>query len=747
MDELAGGLGRALPLRGADRDRPARLGRDRLHRHRRPALLAHLHAGPGGRARPHASPGATSCPRCRSCCAARSRRRSSSRACSGLAIAIWKFPLRAIVPADAVPRRRLHLRRDGTRGAVGDRALPAGPVRDADGVRRGRARAAGRWCRAARACGAHGRSAPRSITVAGLAYTAYRPPSLERFNNELSFRGEQGQSLHRLLETSAVERGLRCGAVSVPTHKLIPDTRWVLGLGEADVVARSDPSASSERKARYGVAIYPRGPHEHPAHRASRSTPTRSRRCRAAGSGGSRPTSTSPHTFAAPPGVPRRSRDGRPDAWALGLGGVLVGALVLRLWGIKHGLPYVFNVDEASNFVPDRGQLLLHRQLQPALLHQPARRSRTCCTRCSGSGSAAATASASALAADPTAVFVVARVTSAVLGTAAVGFVYLAAARLYDRRVGCLRGARDGRLLPAGLLLAPGAERRTRAAAAGGVGVGQRRRADARPPDRLGRGGRGARAGRRDEVHGRHRRAAAAGGRRLPADRTGTPRAEALRGARDRGRRWRCRIRDRRTRTRCCRGTSSGRTSSKQEEAASGFGKLGLDHDSGVLYYLGVLTWGFGWVPLAAALAGAVIAFRDDLRRALFLVPWPLVFIVYMGTQERFFGRWLLPALPGARDPRRPGGDAPAGRARGAAPAPAGGSRGRRRGRARRRRASTTACTSTACCRATTRATSRAPGWRPTSRRDRRSSSSRSCPTRGSRTPTRRTPPRLAAAG
>jgi hypothetical protein len=97
------------------------------------------------------------------------------------------------------------------------------------------------------------------ITVVGLAYTTVRPPSLERFNNELSFRGEQGRSLHRLLETDAVERGVRCGAVSVPTHKLIPDTRWVLDLGQADVVARSDPSATSQRKARYGVAIFPVG--------------------------------------------------------------------------------------------------------------------------------------------------------------------------------------------------------------------------------------------------------------------------------------------------------------------------------------------------------------------------------------------------------------------------------------------------------------------------------------------------------
>jgi hypothetical protein len=49
---------------------------------------------------------------------------------------------------------------------------------------------------------------------------------------------------------------------------------------------------------------------------------------------------------------------------------------------------------------------------------------------------------------------------------------------------------------------------------------------------------------------------------------------------------------------------------------------------------------------LAAACAGALLALREDVRRALFLVPWPLVFLVYMGAQERFFGRWLLPAFP-----------------------------------------------------------------------------------------------------
>ena len=42
----------------------------------------------------------------------------------------------------------------------------------------------------------------------------------------------------------------------------------------------------------------------------------------------------------------------RPSRWTLALWGVLGLALALRLWGIRHGLPFVYNVDEASNFVP-----------------------------------------------------------------------------------------------------------------------------------------------------------------------------------------------------------------------------------------------------------------------------------------------------------------------------------------------------------------------------------------------------------
>jgi hypothetical protein len=177
----------------------------------------------------------------------------------GLAIAIWKFPLRAIVPLVLLLAGAFTFVATGLAGLsviVRYLLVPSVMMTLFAAVTLGGWTMTPRGSRLRRgwAIGA------AVITVVGLAYTAVQPPSLERFNNELSFRGEQGRSLHRLLESDAVGRGLRCGgAVSVPTHKLIPDTRWVLDLGASQVVARSDPSAASKRKARYGLAIFPVG--------------------------------------------------------------------------------------------------------------------------------------------------------------------------------------------------------------------------------------------------------------------------------------------------------------------------------------------------------------------------------------------------------------------------------------------------------------------------------------------------------
>ena len=232
---------------------------------------------------------------------------------------------------------------------------------------------------------------------------------------------------------------------------------------------------------------------------------------------------------------------------------------------------------------------------------------------------------------------------------------------------------------------------------------------------------------------------------RLVGSRT---RAEALRGVAVSSGAGALRASCSRTRTRCCR---SDEFWSDVQQAGGGGLRVRQARPRlrlGVLYYLWVLTWG---LRVGAARGGARRArwsrFREDLRRALFLVPWPLVFIVYMGTQERFFGRWLLPALPALA--------ILAGARRGARCS----TRSRRGGRACSRVAAAVVAVALApgpllqrarrpraLARRHAQPGARLDG-RATCRRARRSWSSRSSRTRGSRTPTRRTPRKRAARG
>jgi hypothetical protein len=75
-------------------------------------------------------------------------------------------------------------------------------------------------------------------------------------------------------------------------------------------------------------------------------------------------------------------------------------------------------------------------------------------------------------------------------------------------------------------------------------------------------------------------------------------------------------------------------------------GKLGLTQDSGYAYYLWSFGWGLGWVPLLFAVGGAVRLFLDERRLFWMLVPPVVVFVLFMGSQERYFGRWLMPVFP-----------------------------------------------------------------------------------------------------
>jgi hypothetical protein len=63
-----------------------------------------------------------------------------------------------------------------------------------------------------------------------------RPNSLA---NDLEFRGDAHHDLARLLDEPVVRRALRCGPLWTPNHKLVPDSRWILDAGNADVLPRS----------------------------------------------------------------------------------------------------------------------------------------------------------------------------------------------------------------------------------------------------------------------------------------------------------------------------------------------------------------------------------------------------------------------------------------------------------------------------------------------------------------------------
>jgi hypothetical protein len=91
------------------------------------------------------------------------------------------------------------------------------------------------------------------IVAYGAVFTATRV-NFGVFDSELLFRGQSHTALEALFRNPKVRAGLKCGPVSVPNHKLVPDTRWVLKAGVDDVIARSDP-ASKPKLAR-GVAVY-----------------------------------------------------------------------------------------------------------------------------------------------------------------------------------------------------------------------------------------------------------------------------------------------------------------------------------------------------------------------------------------------------------------------------------------------------------------------------------------------------------
>ena len=95
------------------------------------------------------------------------------------------------------------------------------------------------------------------FVVAAAAIYAVRNVELSQITYELNARAEASSSLATLLDDPRVQAGRRCGPVSVPNHKMIPEVRWDLDTGPRGVVARSD--ATQRARARRGVALFVTG--------------------------------------------------------------------------------------------------------------------------------------------------------------------------------------------------------------------------------------------------------------------------------------------------------------------------------------------------------------------------------------------------------------------------------------------------------------------------------------------------------
>src|SRR4051812_25765642 len=76
-----------------------------------------------------------------------------------------------------------------------------------------------------------------AVVVFGIVFTATRL-NLSRFDNELRFRGQAHRDLTAVLSDPKVKAGLRCGPLTGPNHKIVPDSRWIAGLGDGSVLAR-----------------------------------------------------------------------------------------------------------------------------------------------------------------------------------------------------------------------------------------------------------------------------------------------------------------------------------------------------------------------------------------------------------------------------------------------------------------------------------------------------------------------------
>ncbi len=337
-----------------------------------------------------------------------------------------------------------------------------------------------------------------------------------------------------------------------------------------------------------------------------------------------------PTAVAPPPG--RRARYAPHAALAL----ILIGAAVLRVWGIRQGLPYAYNLDERAHFVPHAVPMTAG-DLNPGYFINPPGFTYLIAALLTVLGYGQRE-----FALHPDHVFLAARALSVALGVGAVAATYAAGRAWFGRGVGLLAaavmavaflpvfysrlGLNDGpAVLPCALgMCAAAAIFRTgslRAFAAGGACVGLA--AATKYSDGVifvalvaaafaapGLGARRALIG-----------LALAGAVALAAFLAVNPYAVLD---------WHTFLHD----------------VNRQRKYANGAPLIGQVERNGWWYYASSLSWGIGIVPALAAVAGLVALALRRRREAVVLGALVLLFWLYMGSQHRFYARWMLPLYP-----------------------------------------------------------------------------------------------------
>jgi hypothetical protein len=86
--------------------------------------------------------------------------------------------------------------------------------------------------------------------VVGVAFVVVKAPVVNTLRGELRFIKGSHDDLVAILHDPAVQRDMRCGPITYPNYRLVPDTRWVLDLPARRVGARS------AKRHEHGVAMF-----------------------------------------------------------------------------------------------------------------------------------------------------------------------------------------------------------------------------------------------------------------------------------------------------------------------------------------------------------------------------------------------------------------------------------------------------------------------------------------------------------